>query len=459
MGTRQRTVIVFLLTIAGSCLSVGSGRPHQVCVDPGRAGLLPFRVEPATSALDCDVPAAAPCPCKTAPAVGTPFPHDPPVPVVTVRVRVPSTALAGEEVEYRIQVENCSSAAAHHVLIRNPVPANARYVRANPEPTRRTPALQWDLGTLQGGASCEIVLVLKAAAGAELTNCTRVQFEHGECVTTRIAGSAPPAPKTPSTKEPPVVPGGKAKLSLAIIGPEQQYINMPAQYFITVKNPGTAAATNVLIAAKVPDGTTFVRADQNGQFADGQVAWVLATLEAGTSKTVELVLRAKSAGKICPKARTEADGGLKADAEFCTIFKGASAVLLEMVDRQDPIPVGGDTSYPTMVLNQGHVPVTNIVIKAFIPTALEFIRAEGPAKFKLGDKTADHQVLLFEPLASLEPGAKAEYEVFVRARRAGDVRFTIELTADQLKTGGPVREQESTTIFPENGTAPRRPGL
>src|SRR5207249_351044 len=143
-------------------------------------------------------------------------------------------------------------------------------------------------------------------------------------------------------------------------------------YFVTVKNPGTAPATNVLIAGKVPDDTTFVRADQNGQFADGQVAWVLATLEAGASKTVELVLRAKSAGKICPKVRAEADGGLKAEAETCTIFKGASAVLLEMVDRQDPIPVGGDTSYPIMVLNQGHVPVTNIVIKALIPAALEF---------------------------------------------------------------------------------------
>jgi hypothetical protein len=242
-------------------------------------------------------------------------------------------------------------------------------------------------------------------------------------------------------------------------GPDQQYINIPAQYFITVKNNGTAPATNVLIADKVPDGTSFVRADQNGQFAEGQVAWIMGTLEPGMSKTVELVLRASRAGKICNKARAEADGGLKALAEACTVFKGASAVLLEMVDRKDPIPVGGDTSYPIMVLNQGHIPVTNIRIKAFIPRALELTKAEGPTKYQLGEKTAEHQVLLFEPLASLEAGAKAEYEVHVRALKPGDVRFTIELTADQLKAGGPVREQESTTIFPENGNVPRRPEL
>jgi len=411
----------------------------------------------------CDVTAPVPCPCEPVPTIA-PQPPDPPAPVVTVRVRVPGCAKAGEEVEYRILVENCSSAAAHHVLIRNPLPANARFVRASPEPHRRAPELQWDLGTMQGGARCEIVLVLRATSGADLTNCTRVQFEHGECVTTRIAGSAPVAPKgpstkEPSTKEPPSIPGGKAKLGLTMSGPEQQFINIPAQYFITVKNVGTAPATNVLIADKLPDGTTFVRADQNGQFAEGQVAWIVGTLEAGTSKTVELVLRAKGAGKICNKARVEADGGLKAEAEACTIFKGASALLLEMVDRKDPIPVGGDTSYPIMVLNQGHLPVKNIRIKAFISPAMKLVKADGPTKYQVGSKTPDgYQVLIFEPLPGLEVGAKVEYEVYVQAVRPADARFKIEMSAD-YQEAGPVRQEESTTIFPENGNAPRRPGL
>jgi hypothetical protein len=39
------------------------------------------------------------------------------------------------------------------------------------------------------------------------------------------------------------------------------------------------------------------------------------------------------------------------------------------------------------------------------------------------------------------------YEIFVRALRTGDVRFKVEVTADQLKAGGPVHEEESTTIY------------
>src|SRR5262249_8937087 len=111
---------------------------------------------------------------------------EPPVPVVAIRVRVAATTPAGQELEYHLRVVNDSRAAAHHVTVRNPVPANARFVRATPEPTFREPELVWRLGTLAPCASREIVLVLRPTGG-DVTNCARVQFEHGQCVTTRIA--------------------------------------------------------------------------------------------------------------------------------------------------------------------------------------------------------------------------------------------------------------------------------
>src|SRR5437763_2047883 len=65
---------------------------------------------------------AAPSP---GPAPGTPNPVDPPVPAVSLKVRVPALAQAGQDLEYKICVENSSRAAAHHVRVRNPLPANA----------------------------------------------------------------------------------------------------------------------------------------------------------------------------------------------------------------------------------------------------------------------------------------------------------------------------------------------
>src|SRR6266446_327028 len=88
------------------------------------------------------VPCCEPIPCFPAPAQSLPVPRpfplqepqaaeDPPTPAVAVRVRVPASSAAGKELEYHILVENISQAAAHHVMVRNPLPSNARFVRAD----------------------------------------------------------------------------------------------------------------------------------------------------------------------------------------------------------------------------------------------------------------------------------------------------------------------------------------
>jgi uncharacterized repeat protein (TIGR01451 family) len=389
-------------------------------------------------------------------------PVDPEVPVVLIKVRVPACVGAGQEIEYHLCVENCSPAPAHHVRVRNPLPVNARLVRAMPAPTVIGPELQWHLGTLTGGSRCVITLVLAPTDAGDVKNCARVQFEHGQCVCTRIAHAGPavplpPVPEVPGPGAPepgpvppmPRVPVGDAKLSLAISGPNQQLVGQPVTYQLTVSNPGSAAAGNVLVSAMLPANAKFISAGDNGRFLANQVAWLIGNLDPGASRTLSLVFSAEAAGEVCVNGTALADPNLKAEAQACTIFQGASAMLLEMVDRKDPIPVGGETSYIITVLNQGQIPVTDVRIKAFIPAEMSLIRAKGPTDNKLGEKAGEGQPLLFEPVVRLEPGSKLEYEVFVKALRAGDVRFKVEMSADQLMTGGPVREEESTRVYQE----------
>jgi len=466
--SKRRRVTVYLLAIAGLCLSIGTGLPREQCLGPDLAGSDEIAWgEPDFMGLPgcCSPIVKDPCvPCVPACPVVVPCIEDPPTPVVKIRVRVPACGLAGKDLEYHICVENCSPADAHHVLVKNPVPKNARFVRAMPEPTRKTPELQWDLGTLPGGCKREIILVLTPLSGADVTNCARVQFEHGQCVTTRLAGFAPGIKPPPEgVKPPPVVEEGEGKLALAINGPKKENVGKPATYSITVSNTGSKPADNVLVTATLPDKTTFVSASDKGKMEErsNQVAWLMGTLEPGASKKVEVVLRSRIAGTLCLKAKAIADRGLSAEAEFCTLFGGDAAFELFVVDRVDPIPVGGDTSYPIVVINQGNAPATNIRIKATVPEQMMLLRARGPSDNKLGGKSPDGgQIVLFDPLPTLAPGARAEYEVYVKALKAGEVRFKVEWTADQL-TSGPVRGEESTTIFPENGGGggARPPGL
>jgi uncharacterized repeat protein (TIGR01451 family) len=201
----------------------------------------------------------------------------------------------------------------------------------------------------------------------------------------------------------------------------------------------------------------FVSASDSGRQLAGQVAWLLGDLAPGASRTVQLVIQPQQGGEICIKATALADPKLKAEGEICTLVRGASAMLLEMIDTKDPIPVGGETSYTITVLNQGFVTVTNVVIKAIVPPELALVRARGPVDNKVAGQGKEGQFLLYEPLATLEPGAKQQFEVFVKALRPGDVRFKIEMTADQLKAGGPVREEESTRVYQEDSPAAGAP--
>jgi uncharacterized repeat protein (TIGR01451 family) len=429
-------------------------------------------------------------------------------------------------------------------MVRNAIPADAKFVRADPPPHTEKPELRWQLGTLRPGATREIVLILRPLGKGSVKNCARVQFEHGQCVCTKIGppgpvfrSTRPDRPELEFSKKGPaqaapgstltyelivtntggadltgirvtdklpdglehssgkkvltwdieaLAPGqrrtieyqvtakkkgrlcneaeataagglrknathcvtvGNAKLILTKTGPARQYLNLQATYFITAKNTGEVNLEGVTLTDPLPEGTTFVRASGDGQLTANEVRWQLGMLAAGESRTVQLTLQARAAGKVTNWATATAGPGISASAEAATEFRGVSALLAELVDTQDPVEVGADTSYVITLRNQGMVPVTNIRIRAVVPREMSLTRAKGPVDNRLGQRIKEGQEVIFEPLKTLAPGTVVRYEVFVKARQPGDARFTVDVTADQLKVGGPVHLQESTAVY------------
>jgi uncharacterized repeat protein (TIGR01451 family) len=463
--------------------------------------------------------------------------EDPPTPVVSLRIRVPATASAGQDLEYRICIENLSAAPAHHVIVRNPVPANARFVRANPEPSAKEPELIWNLGTLAACACKEIALVLSPTGTGDIQDCARVQFEHGQCVTTRIAkpaisvrktgpkqavlnavlsyqltvtntgsteltsivlsdklpaglvhssgqrdlswnlGNLAPgqsqvvdyqvtaaAAGTHRNKASATAAGGvhdeveheivvsEVKMGLTMTGPAKAIVGTPVTYQITVSNTGSLPLSNVVIDDPIPAQMTLDSARNGGQLmkptvpssGPDLVRWAIGSLEPGAVKTVEVVLRSTAAGRICNRARATADGGQTAQAEACTDFEGQAGLLLMVVDTMDPVVVGGQTSYPITIRNTGFARVTNVVIKADVPPELTVTDVKTPININYSQKG---QVVTFQAI-DIDPGREVRYEVIVKANKAGDVRFKVDMTADQL-TSGAVHREESTNIFNE----------
>jgi uncharacterized repeat protein (TIGR01451 family) len=451
-----------------------------------------------------------------------------PTPVVSLRVAVPSQASLGQEVEYRITVTNRSAAPAHRVVVRDRLPANARFVRSQPPASATEPELLWELGTLAPGERREISLVLQASEGSELDNAVRVQFEHGVRLRTQLlrpalqlkkdgpaetqvsarvsyrltvtnTGSLPAHNVTVTDELPDGLehpeghrvlhfplgtlrPGETRQVSYEVVasrrgkftnrakvtadgvvqdevqftiaavepaldfsmrGPSEQSFQRSLTYELRVTNTGDVPVSQVVVLNPLPPKTTFVSASHGGRLVDSQVRWDLGTVEPGASRSLELKLRPLAPGRLVNTAEVRTEQGLRRTAQAATEIIGEAGLLLEVVDLQDPIEVGGDTQYNIIIRNQGSVPARNIRIVAIVPREMAVARVQGPT-----DHRKEGNEVRFEPL-DLPPGRDTVYRVFVRALEVGDVRFRVELTSDQLPAG-PLREEESTNIVPRD---------
>jgi hypothetical protein len=175
-------------------------------------------------------------------------------------------------------------------------------------------------------------------------------------------------------------------------------------------------------------------------FSTRTVSWFVGEVGPGQTKEVKFEVVAVNPGEFHHKASAQAARGLKTDAELLSRVEGLSAILLEVVDTEDPIEVGGDTAYEIRITNTGSKTETDIKLVCTIPEKMEFKNAQGPAKCH-----AEGKVIVFDPVPKLAPRADAIFRVNVKALQAGDVRFKAQITSTNLVE--PVLEMEATRIY------------
>jgi hypothetical protein len=96
------------------------------------------------------------------------------------------------------------------------------------------------------------------------------------------------------------------------------------------------------------------------------VVWQLGTLAAGASKKVSITYTPTGAGVLAETATVTAVCANTVTATAETTVYGIAAVLLEVIDTDDPVRVGGQTTYLITATNQGSSPNTNVQITAAV---------------------------------------------------------------------------------------------
>jgi len=228
-------------------------------------------------------------------------------------------------------------------------------------------------------------------------------------------------------------------LVVNVAAPKQRFIGRPVAYTVTVSNTGDGVARDAMVSLRLPSGAKVISVGNGGKASMGSVVWNVGNIAPKAAKKLALTLAGTSRGVLRPTVSAKAHCA-EATGQASTLVQGIPAILLECVDLEDPIEVGAQEVYLITVTNQGSADGTNIVITATLPTQQAFVSATGPTKHTVVEKTTT-----FAPLAKLEPGEKQTYRIVVKGVAAGDTRFRVSLTSDQMDS--PAEETESTHIY------------
>jgi uncharacterized repeat protein (TIGR01451 family) len=338
-------------------------------------------------------------------------------PRLTLAKTGPSTVQVGQPAVFQLVLSNVGSGPATGVMLHDHLPEGLRHPNG--------PEVETDIGTLQPGENKTITLETTAVKPGRFINQAVASGEDGLQALAQVA-----------------LVVTQPMLTLAKAGPKRLFLGRVGEFHIEVGNPGSAPAMNVQVIDTLPPEFEFVEAGEGGKFdpATRGVTWNLGALPAGQKQMISVKGLAKGAGDPINEAVAHADGGLEAKASLAVHLEGVPALLLEVVDLEDPIEVGAETTYEIRVVNQGTSATTNLQIIATVPDGMTTRDATGPALHRL----QGHQVI-FEKLPSLAAKADALYRVKVVGDTPGDMRFKVQMTSDQLRS--PVYEEESTRVY------------
>jgi uncharacterized repeat protein (TIGR01451 family) len=338
-------------------------------------------------------------------------------PKLILKATAPEKVLVGDAAAFTLTVTNPGDGSADGVKIHAALSEGLEHARGN--------KVDFEIGNLAAGETRAVQLIC-ATKGGGVQKCEGLAEADGGL-------------KSQDGVSVNVI---QPRLELQLSGPALRYLDRKALYTLKVTNPGDAAATNVTVGDVVPAGFKVLAASDGGRhdFSTRTVSWFLGEVGPGQTREVKMEVQAVNIGEYKHHASAIGARGLRAETDMATRVEGLSALLVELVDTDDPIEVNGETSYEVRVTNTGSKPETDIKLVAMVPDKMEFKNAQSPVKFHEEAKT-----IVFDPIEKLAPKADAFFRINVRTTDAGTVRFKIQLTSTNITE--PIIKMESTRIY------------
>ena len=243
--------------------------------------------------------------------------------------------IAGEDISYRITVQNVGTVVAPGVTLVDTLPDGATYKSASPAPDTVTGRfLSWDLGNITAGSIIGIDLVVGTDPNTlpqTLNNFAQVSdlFRDTDLTEWQTQEKASPVLDVTITPDQPTHRAGEAVV-----------------YTVTWANNGNDDVTGAMVEAWLPPGTTYQSATNGGGLAQDQtlaphVEWALGDLAHGATGqatfTIDIGSNVASGTRLDSAADIRADAGLPdSDNAVVDIYDGPPPFQSESVM---PVPI------------------------------------------------------------------------------------------------------------------------
>jgi len=308
-------------------------------------------------------------------------------PAIEVETFGPASIGINKAANYKVVVKNNSSTVAERILVGINLPQwvdieNVNLTTGGKEITdgENQARLVWSIDKISGNAS-QAITVTAVPRKAEM-------FDVGvEWTLVPRVGKANVAVTEP-------------KLAMAISGPAEVLYGETALYHVTVRNPGTGAAENVVVM--LPEALGGERA-------------TLGDIQAGKEKVFQVELLARTAGELNLVATAAADQELKTSAQRgLTVRRADLGVSLEGPGLKYS---GSGAQYKVVITNTGDATATEVVTAVALPPGVKYLSGVDSVKIIDGG--------LRWSVGALEPGQTRTYKINCQLNTSGDIQLEI----------------------------------
>ena len=276
-------------------------------------------------------------------------------PTLEVATTGPRTVLVGRQAAYVVTISNAGDSDVENVQINLHIPKWTDVVASDPSSgTARYESntvidrpFRWDIPRLECQGRERLMLELVPRESHPMT--LEVQWTF----------TPPRAVAQIEVQEP--------KLELTLSGSRELQFGESAVYTVTVTNPGSGDAENVIVSllpVEVAQATDSVNK--------------IGLLKAGDHRVIEFRLAARQPGALQVKALAIADGGLRAEAARQVLVRRAR---LEVEVRGAKMKYAGTVArFEVRVSNSGDAPADRVAVTAMLPTQAKYVGSTNGGK-------------------------------------------------------------------------------